>query len=342
MRVAMYYHNHDVRVEEYPRPEIGPDEILVKVMASGICGTDVLEWYRLKQAPRVLGHEIAAEVVETGPNVSKYKPGDRVFVSHHVPCNTCHYCMRGHHTVCETLHSTNFDPGGLAEYVRVPPINVDRGTFVLDPRMSWEDGVFIEPMACVVRGQRLAKLSQEQTVLVLGSGFSGLLHLALARASGITRIITTDVNDYRLDMARRLGATLAVDAKDDVPARVREINDGRLADMVIVCTGAESAFHQALESVDRGGTVLCFATTEPGVDLPVPINRFWRNGITLMPSYACAALDIQVAMDLIAGGRIPVNELTTHVLPMEEVGEGFRLVAEAGDSMKVIIKPFDS
>ncbi|MFO8056281.1 MAG: zinc-dependent dehydrogenase [bacterium] len=341
MHVAMYYNNRDVRVEEYPAPKIGPDEILVKVMASGICGTDVLEWYRLKQAPRVLGHEIAAEVVETGSNADKYKPGDRVFVSHHVPCNTCHYCMRGHHTVCETLHTTNFDPGGLAEYVRVPPINVDRGTFVLDPSMSWEDGVFIEPVACVVRGQRLAKLSQEQTVLVLGSGLSGLLHLALARASGITRVITTDVNEYRLDMARRLGATLAVDAKDDVPARVREINNGRLADMVIVCTGAESAFHQALESVDRGGTVLCFATTEPGVDLPVPINRFWRNGITLMPSYACAALDIQVAMDLIAGGRIPVNELTTHVLPMEEVGEGFRLVAEAGDSMKVIIKPFD-
>lgn len=340
MRVAMYYNNRDVRVEDHPTPGIGAGELLVKVMASGICGTDVLEWYRLKQAPRVLGHEIAAEVVDTGAGVDTYKPGDRVFVSHHVPCNTCHYCMRGHHTVCETLHTTNFAPGGLAEYVRVPPINVDRGTFVLDPRMTWDDGVFIEPLACVVRGQRLSRLTQEQTVLILGSGLSGLLHLTLAKASGITRIITTDVNDYRLDLARRLGATPAVHAQDDIPARVREANNGRLADMVIVCTGAESAFHQAMDSVDRGGTVLCFATTEPGIDLPVPINRFWRNGITLMPSYACAALDIRIAMDLISGGMIPVKELTTHVFPLDEVGEGFRLVAEAGDSMKVIIRPF--
>ncbi len=340
MRVAMYYSNSDVRIENMPVPEIGADELLVKIKASGVCGTDVLEWYRLKQAPRVLGHEITGEVVEIGKDVKSFKPGDRVFVSHHVPCNTCYYCLSEKHTVCHTLHTTNFDPGGFSEYLRVPAINVDRGTFVLPEETSYDNGVFIEPLACVVRGQRLAGLRHGQTVLILGSGFSGLLHLAMARLSGITRIITTDVSDFRLDLARRLGATASFSADQDIASLVRKNNNGRLADLVIVCTGAFSAFNQALSSVDRGGTVLCFATTEPGVNLPVPINEFWRNGITLLPSYACSPYDITVAIDLINSGRLPLDELITHRLPLDECQRAFQLVAEAGDSMKVVIKPF--
>ena len=153
----MYYNNKDVRVEEIPTPQIGPGELLVKVLASGICGSDVMEWYRIKKAPRVLGHEIAGEIVEVGKGVDRYKMGDRVFVSHHVPCNTCQYCLNGFHTLCDTLRRTNFDPGGFAEYIRVPQINVDRGVFVLPEEVSFEDGVFIEPLACVLRGQRLAR-----------------------------------------------------------------------------------------------------------------------------------------------------------------------------------------
>jgi len=339
MRVAVYYSNRDVRLEERPQPQIGPGELLVQVRASGICGSDVLEWYRIKQAPRVLGHEIAGDIVQVGEGVTGSKVGDRVFVSHHVPCNTCHYCLNDQHTVCETLHTTNYDPGGFSEFIRVPRLQTDRGTFVLPAEMSDEEGVFIEPLACVVRGQRKAGVRQGQTVLILGSGLSGLLHLALARASGLTRIITTDVNEFRLNLARRLGATAAVSARDDIPARVREFNEGRLADLVIVCTGAFPAFTQALQAVDRGGTVLCFATAEPGQDLPVPINAFWRNGVTLLPSYACNPAEIKLAIELIRAKKIPVPELITHRLPLSETGKGFQLVAEAGDSMKVIIRP---
>ncbi len=339
MRAALYYNNMDVRLEEVPMPQIGPGELLVKVQASGICGSDVMEWYRIKKAPLVLGHEITGEIVEVGKDVQHYHTGDRVFVSHHVPCNTCRYCLHGLHTVCETLHTTNYDPGGFAEYLRVPPINVDRGVFLLPDEMSFEDGTFIEPLACVIRGQRLARLLPGQTVLVLGSGISGILHIAMARATGAGRIIATDISEYRLEAAQRFGADCVVHAAADVPSRLLQANDKRLADLVIVCTGALPAFQQALESVDRGGTVLFFAPTEPGVDIPVPVNEFWRNGITLMPSYGGSPFDIGTAIELIRARLVPVHEMITHRLGLAETGRGFQLVAEAGESIKVIIEP---
>jgi L-iditol 2-dehydrogenase len=339
MRVAMYYNNRDVRLQELPRPKIGPGEILVKVIASGICGSDVMEWYRMRKAPLVLGHEIAGEIVEIGEGVGRYKIGDRVFVSHHIPCNTCHYCLMGYHTACETLHTTNYDPGGFAEYIRVPKLNVDRGVFLLPDELSFEDGVFIEPLACVVRGQRVANLQAGQAVLILGSGISGLLHLLLARTLGAGRIMATDVSDFRLQTARTFGADAVLHAAEDIPESVRRINKGRLADLVIVCTGAPVAFRQALKAVDRGGTILCFATTEPDVELSVPLNEFWRNEIKLMPSYGNSPLDATVAIELIRSGRVPVGKMITHRLPLDKTGDGFRLVAEGGESLKVIIEP---
>jgi L-iditol 2-dehydrogenase len=342
MRVAMYYNNQDIRIEERPKPKIGPGEILVKILASGICGSDVMEWYRIKKAPIVLGHEIAGEIVETGQGVEKYKVGDRVFVSHHIPCNTCRYCLNGFHTVCETLHTTNFDPGGFAEYVRAPQLNVDRGTFVLPDEVSLEEGTFVEPLGCVIRGQRVAGLRPGMTVLILGSGISGLLHLMLARALGVGRIIATDVNDYRMKAAKDFGADVVLHAKEDVPARVREANDGNLADLVIICAGALSVFKQALKSVDRAGTVLFFAPTDPGVELPVPVNDFWRNGITLLPSYGAAPIDCLQAIELMRSHRVPVSKMITHRLPLEQTALGFRLVAEAKECIKVIIEPHKS
>lgn len=339
MRVAMYYNNGDVRLEEVPRPQIGPGEVLVRICASGICGSDVMEWYRVRKAPLVLGHEIAGDICQVGEGVASYKVGDRVFVSHHVPCNTCRYCLRGHHTACETLHTTNFDPGGFAEFVRVPPLNVDRGILALPDTVSYEAGSFVEPLACVVRGQQVAGLQPGETVLVLGSGISGLLHVLLARTLGASRIIATDIDDYRLKLAKELGADATLSASEDVPARVRELNQGRPADLVIVCTGARSAFDQALVSVDRGGTVMCFAPTDPGVTLPVPVNDFWRNSITLMPSYGASPRDLAVSLDLIAAGRVPVEKMITHRLSLAEAGHGFQLVADAQESMKVILEP---
>ncbi|MEE8423402.1 MAG: zinc-dependent dehydrogenase [Thermodesulfobacteriota bacterium] len=339
MRVAMYYNNANVRLEEIPVPEIGPGELLVKVMASGVCGSDVMEWYRIKKAPLVLGHEITGEIVSLGEGVTQYKKWDRVFVSHHVPCNTCRYCLNGQHTVCNTLHSTNFDPGGYAEYLRVPAINVDRGVFLLPEEMSYEDGSFIEPLACVIRGQRLAHFKPGSSVLVMGSGISGLLHIALASALGAGRVIATDINDFRLESALRFGADVAINAKKDLSKNLLQANENRPVDLVIICTGALSAFTQALQLVDRGGTVLFFAPTKPGVDIPLPVNDFWRKGITLIPSYGASPLDISEAITLIRARKVPVHDMITHRLSLAETGSGFKLVADAADSIKVIIEP---
>jgi L-iditol 2-dehydrogenase len=312
---------------------------LVKVLASGVCGSDVMEWYRIKKAPRVLGHEIAGKIVEIGKGVDQYKMGDRVFVSHHVPCNTCQYCLNGFHTLCDTLRRTNFDPGGFAEYLRVPRINVDQGVFVLPGEISFEDGVFIEPLACVLRGQRIARLRPGQSVFVIGSGISGVLHIALARASGARWIVASDVDDYRLKAAKKFGADETILAKDVNPLEIREINQGRLADLVIVCAGAISAYIQALQSVDRGGTVLCFAPLEPGLNFVFPFFVFWNDGISLLSTYGGSPFDITSAIELIRAQRLPLRQMITHRLPLKETGFGFQLVAEAKDSIKVIIEP---
>jgi len=339
MNVAMYYNNSDVRIEKIAKPKAGSGELLVKVMASGICGTDVLEWYRVKKAPRVLGHEIAGEIAEVGEGVKRYKVGDRVFVSHHVPCNTCHWCLSGHHTACETLHSTNYFPGGFSEYVRVPSVNVEHGVFLLPEKVTFDEGTFVEPLACVIRGQRIAHIKRDQTVLILGSGISGLLHLLLARASGAGKIVMTDINEYRLKIAQKLGANTTMRARENIPEAVKKINEGRLADLVIVCTGALPAFKQALESVDRGGTVLFFASTQPGIEVPLPVDKFWRNEVTIVTSYANSPRDAEEAIKLIRTGRVPVKKLITHKLRLKDASRGFKLVAEAKKSVKVILEP---
>ncbi len=339
MRVAVYYNNEDIRIEERAIPKIGPDELLVKVIASGICGSDVMEWYRVKKAPRVLGHEIAGIVAEAGKTVKDYKAGDRVFVSHHVPCNSCRYCRAGFHTVCETLQSTNFEPGGFAEYIRVPSVNMASGVYRLPDELSFEDGTFIEPLGCVVRGQRIAGIKPDDSVLVLGSGISGLLHINLLEVKGVAKIIATDINEYRLKAAFRFGADVIVKASEDVPARVRQQNGERLADRIIVCTGALPAFKQAFKSVDRGGTILLFAPIEPGVDIPIPLYDLYFKGVTITFSYAAVTQDINDAIQLLREKEIKTGEMITHRFGLGDIQEGFRLVAQADNSIKVIIEP---
>ncbi len=340
MEEALYYSNNDIRIIEKPIPEINNNEILIKVEAAGICGSDVIEWYRRDKVPLVLGHEISGTIVKIGDYVEKFKIGDRVVAAHHVPCNTCKYCLSGHQTVCDTLRMTNFDPGGFAQYLRLPEINVRNGLYLLPDSVSFEEGTFVEPLACCVRAQRLAGIKPGQTAAIIGSGLAGLLHINLLRASGVTTIIATDINGFRLNAAEKFGADYAINAKENVPETIKSINGGFLADIVIISAGADSAIEQGLKAVRRGGTVLFFSAAGEGAKLPLSINEiFWRTEVSLISSYAGSIADHINALELIRTKRINVKDMITDILPLSEISQGFKLTAEAQKSLKIIIKP---
>jgi L-iditol 2-dehydrogenase len=341
MRVAMYYNNRDIRLEELAVPKIGPGELLVKIFASSVCGSDTMEWYRINKVPLVLGHEIGGQVVEVGNGVDRFRVGDRVVATHHVPCFDCHYCRSGHETACDTLLSgTHFDPGGFCEFVRLPAPNVEHGTWVLPADVDYETATFVEPLGCVLRGQRIAGMRPGASVLVLGSGIAGLLHIKLAAASGAGLIMATDLHPDRLATAKRYGAQHVFSADSDVAAEFRERNNGRGADIVIVCAAAESVVKQALKVIGRGGTILLFAPTPAEGEIPLSINDvFWRRDVTLTTTYAASPADCAEALDLISRQRIIVDDMITHRFGLADTGEGFRLVAEGTGSLKVIIRP---
>jgi len=339
MRVAVYHSNDDIRIENRPRPAAGPGELLMRVESSGVCGSDVMEWYRKPRAPLVLGHEVAGVVVEAGDEVTGFAAGDRIATTHHVPCNACRYCARGMHNVCESMHRTTFDPGGFSEYVRLPAVNVERGTFKLPDSVSFEEATFVEPLACVLRGQRAAGVGANDTVIVIGAGISGILQIQAARASGATRVFAVDVQPVRLETARRFGATDAWPAGDDLADRLRAANDGRLADRVLVCSGARAALEGSLALIDHGGSLLVFAPLLPGETLQLDVNDLWKRGVSIVHSYAGPPDDMRLALDSIAARKIDVASMITHRLPLSGTGEGFQLVASGGDSLKVLIEP---
>jgi L-iditol 2-dehydrogenase len=340
MRVAVYYNNRDLRLEERPVPKVGKGELLLKVVACGICGSDVMEWYRVPKAPLVLGHEVTAIVEKVGGGVAKYEKGQRVFATHHVPCNTCRYCLRGQHTLCDTLRSTNFDPGGFAEYLRVPALNVDRGLCALPESVSFEEGVFVEPLGCVLRSTRAAELVPGSTVLVLGTGVAGILYIQVAKVMGAAVVLGADIAEYRVRAAEKFGADGVLLATSAGFLReVRKHLDGALPDCVVVCTAAIDALKQAFACAERGAMVHLFAPPAPGTKLPIDFNGLWLRGIKFSTSYAATLPELQGALELIARRKVNVREMVTHVLPLEQIARGFALVAAARECLKVVVKP---
>jgi L-iditol 2-dehydrogenase len=318
-----------------PTPIPGPKEMLVKVISCGICGSDIVEWYRLPRAPLVQGHEIGADIVTVGGSVKRNKPGDRVFIPPKIPCGKCFYCVNGHYPQCTEIKERL--PGGFAEYILVPEIFVENGTYLLPENITYDQSTFIEPLACVVRAERLAGIQKADSVLVIGCGMSGLLHVKMARAKGC-RVIAVDINKKKLEIAARMGADVVIDSGDDVAARLIA-EYGKKADTVLVCSGAEAALEQAWKCVDKGGRVVLFAVPGPDKKSVVPINDFWMKEITILTSYYCGPPDIIEAMELIESGNIVVDDLITHQLPLADIAYGFKLVSDGRESIKVIIKP---
>lgn len=335
MKVSVWYNNEDIRIEEVPRPKPGDKEMLVKVISCGICGSDIVEWYRLPRAPLVQGHEIGAEVVEVGKSVLAYKAGDRVFIAPKVPCMKCYYCKSGHYPVCSNVRERL--PGGFAEYVLVPEALVENGTYRLPDNMTYDQSTFIEPLACVVRAQRLAGVRRNQTIMVMGSGMSGLLHVKLAKTK-YCRVIATDINRKKLEIAGKMGADTTLDAAENIPEQLAA-ESTRMADVVFLCTSAMTAVDQAWKCVDKGGVIVFFAVPHPDKKVIIPINNFWTRETRIVTSYYCGPPDIDAAINLIETQTIEVDDLITGRLPLQNIAEGFRMVTEGHESLKIIIKP---
>ena len=335
MKISLWYNNRDIRVLDAPVPEPGPGEVLLKVMACGICGSDLVEWYRLPRAPLIQGHEIGACIEKVGPGVLNFKPGDRVMAAPKVPCLKCTYCRDGHFPQCMEVKDRL--GGGFAQYVLVPKFIVENGLYRLPDTISYEQATFIEPLACVVRAARLGGVTEKRTVLVLGSGVSGLLHIRLAKLRDCV-IAATDVNPKKLELAGKAGAQILIPAAEDVPARLIS-ETGRKADVVILCTGALPAVEQAWRSVEKGGAIVFFAAPGPDKNVVIPINDFWTKEIRVLTSYYCGPPDIREAMALLAAREIEVDSLVTHRLPLAKIAAGFALLLESEDAVKVIIEP---
>jgi L-iditol 2-dehydrogenase len=335
MKVSLWFNNKDIRIQDAPVPEPGAGEVLLKVMACGICGSDLVEWYRLPRAPLVQGHEVGARVEKVGPGVARFKPGDMVMAAPKVPCLKCPYCKAGHYPQCPEAKERL--GGGFAQYVLVPRSIVENGLYPLPAGISFEQATFIEPLACVVRAARIGGVSEKKTVLVLGSGVSGLLHIRLAKLKNCV-VAATDVNPKKLELAGKAGARILIPAAGDVPARLMA-ETGRKADVVMVCTGAQAAIEQAWRSVDKGGSIVFFAVPGPDKSVTIPINDFWTQEIRVLTSYYCGPPDIREAIGLLALGKIEVDSLVTHRLPLARIAEGFALLLEGEDAVKVIIEP---
>jgi L-iditol 2-dehydrogenase len=339
MRVARYYTKYDVRIEETPVPKIGAGEILVKVAACGVCGSDVMDWYTQKKAPAVLGHEPAGTVIAVGEGVTDFKEGDRVFMHHHVPCFVCHFCRRGFYSNCQTFRQTHLDPGGFAEFVRVPALNVQRDVLKLPDDMSWDVATFIEPLGTIIRGVQRSRLQQGDSVAIVGAGLTGLLFTQLARLWGSTCLAAFDLQDWRLSYAQRAGADRVVNPqREDAVACVHDMTEGRGADVVFVCAATIPALEQGVRLAAPGGTIMIFAPPPPEARLAVSPHDILFSELTITGTYSTAPGETRLALDLLASRRVRVEELITHRLGLEDVKRGLDLTRDATQSLKVLIE----
>lgn len=338
MKVARLYDFLDVRIEEEPVPSIAADEALVRTRACGICSGDVVPWYIRKKAPLVLGHEPVGEIVQVGAGVTGFHCGDRVFVHHHAPCWNCRACVRGNFVQCETWRRSGIDPGGMAEFFRIPAANLKGDTLVLPDGVSDEDGALVEPLACVVKSLRRAGDIEGSSVLVVGLGVMGLMHVLLAKHWGAERVLAADLVSLRCDYARALGADEVIHCSaTDLPEQVMERTRGEGADVVIVGPAAASAVEQGLQCAARGGTVVQFMATEPETFVSFPGFDCYFREVRIVPSYSCGPVETRAALELIEARVVTAVQLVSHRYPLIRAAEAYRVAAEDRSAIKAII-----
>lgn len=338
MKVARLYDYLDVRIEDDPIPRPGPREALVRTRVCGICSGDVVPWYIRKKAPLVFGHEPVGEIVEVGSEVTHLQPGTRVFVHHHAPCLTCRACRRGEFVQCPTWRASQIVPGGMAEYFLVPEINLFGDTLALPAHVSDEDGALVEPTACVVKSLNRAGQVPGASVLIIGLGVMGQLHVVLAKHLGARSVIGADLVPARCAHALRNGADAVIDASaTDVVGQAMALTDGDGAEIVIVGPATVEAIELGLQCVAKGGTVVQFMGTPPDVRLQLSTNDVYFREIRLIPSYSCGPTETRAALGHIAAGVVGARQVVTHRFPLAAAGEAYRIAAGDRTSIKTLV-----
>jgi L-iditol 2-dehydrogenase len=338
MKAAIYYSPEDIRTEQVPIPEIGDDEILVQMKACGICGSDLMDWYLKTRAPLVLGHEPAGIVAKKGKKVEDFNIGERVFVHHHVACMTCHYCVNGDYTLCDTFHKTNIKPGGFAEYFKVPALNLKLDTLVIPENLPFEEATFIEPVGCCIRALNKCQLKQGDSIAIIGAGSTGLIHTALSKIYGSSMTIVSDLFDHRLNCAEKFGADITVNPKnDDLKKIVKTTTNDIGVDVVVITAPSVEAYRAGMEICRKGGKLCIFAPTSPSKSMEVSLKELFFSELQIIPSYSTSHLETRAALQLIGSGKLEVKELITQRFGLEDTAEAFKMASNSEKSLKVVI-----
>jgi L-iditol 2-dehydrogenase len=330
--------NGKAELTELPTPELKKGEILVKMQACGLCGTD-LEKLRgeYTSAMPVLGHEPTGIVADLYDLDLDLKKGDKVFAHHHVGCGECHFCRSGSETMCQMYKSSNIYPGGFSEYFKIPAWNVSRGAVLkLPDSMPFEVGALIEPTACCIRGLESVLTGKEKYAFVAGCGPVGLTHIALLRQKGIT-VFGSDVSRKRLDFAEELGASAVFEpGKGDVVEGVRQLTSGRGADISVVASGNQAALSQAISATRRGGRVLLFGVPARGSKLDNDLSEVFSSEISILTSYGATERETVLAMEMLAEGKLDLFKIVSHRIPLADFERAVEL-SSSGEALKIVI-----
>ena len=337
MMKALVSRDHKFRVQEIPRPALREGELLLQVTACGVCFSDVHKIrFQPLEEPVVLGHEVAGRVVES--ESAKFHVGDRVVVAHHVPCGRCHYCRHGNVSMCAQFKKNNLDPGGFAEFVRVPAEHVESVAFHIPDALSNREASFMEPLGCCVRAVKRATIQPSDVVIVVGLGSIGLLFMQLIRHAG-GKCIGLDLDRSRRELANSLGSSATfAGSEPDFEESLVSMTSGRGADAVFLTAGNPPLVPTALSWLRAGGTCLAFASLHPDSDVTLDWNQLYYHELNIVTSYSASPADLEEALKLLANGSVRVAPMTGHTFPLERFSEALAAI-ESRAILKAIMTP---
>ena len=340
MKTAFVKKASVISVDESPKPTLNSGDILVQMHACGICGSDLEKVFgQYGQHSMRLGHEPAGIVLDVGSDVFEFKKGDRVFTHHHVSCYNCHFCNHGNETMCKKYSETNLSPCGLSEEYVVPAWNVSHGGVLkISASLSFEEAAMIEPLACCIRSWKKYSYQEGDSTAIFGVGPTGMMHVMLAHVKKFSKIFCFDVNDFRLNFAKKFNITESINSMDENrKQKILENTDGLGVDVAIVATSSLKALDDAIDMVRKGGTVMMFGVPSKGAMIDLDMSKIYSKEITLITSYAASETDTKDALDLIESSQIDVKKLITHTYPINDTQKAFEHAKSGDNAMKIII-----